>query len=61
VSGEVTKVTGPDLTAYARLTGDLDAAELYFNAGRLDRSVALATEDYLRIASPKVAPITARL
>ncbi len=35
----------------------LAAPELYFNAGRLDRSVAVATEDYRRIAAPRVAPI----
>lgn len=33
--------------------------ELFFNAGRLDRSVALVTEDYLRMATPRVEPITA--
>jgi Ala-tRNA(Pro) deacylase len=31
--------------------------ELYFNAARLDRSMALATEDYLRVAKPRVEPI----
>ena len=31
---------------------------MYFNAGRLDRSIALATEDYLRIAKPQIAKIT---
>lgn len=31
--------------------------ELYFNAARLDRSMALATEDYLRVAEPMIAPI----
>lgn len=30
---------------------------MYFNAGRLDRSVALETKDYLRIANPKIAKI----
>lgn len=30
----------------------LDCDELYFNAGRLDRSVALASLDYLRLAGP---------
>jgi Ala-tRNA(Pro) deacylase len=30
---------------------------LYFNAARLDRSVALKTADYLRIASPRVETI----
>jgi Ala-tRNA(Pro) deacylase len=35
----------------------LDCGELYFNAGRLDRSVALASEDYLRLAGPRIARI----
>ncbi|MFG6201931.1 YbaK/prolyl-tRNA synthetase associated domain-containing protein [Nonomuraea sp. JJY05] len=35
----------------------LDQPELYFNAARLDRSVALATDDYVRLAEPRVAPI----
>jgi len=33
--------------------------EIFFNAARLDRSMALATEDYLRVAKPRVAPIVA--
>lgn len=33
--------------------------ELFFNAARLDRSVALASEDYLRIARPRLEPIAA--
>lgn len=37
--------------------GLLSVPELYFNAARLDRSVALATEDYLRLASPLVLAI----
>ena len=37
----------------------LDRDELYFNAGRLDRSIALATQDYLRLAKPRVAHIIA--
>lgn len=36
-----------------------DCGELYFNAGRLDRSVALASEDYLRLARPRIARIAA--
>ena len=36
----------------------LDLPELFFNAARLDRSIALATEDYLRLAAPRIAPIT---
>jgi Ala-tRNA(Pro) deacylase len=31
--------------------------ELFFNAARLDRSLALRTDDYLRIASPRFEPI----
>ncbi|SEG61869.1 Ala-tRNA(Pro) deacylase [Nonomuraea solani] len=37
----------------------LDQPELYFNAARLDRSVALATDDYVRLAAPRMAAITA--
>ncbi|WP_378729522.1 YbaK/EbsC family protein [Nocardia brasiliensis] len=37
----------------------LTVPELYFNAARLDRSLAVATEDYLRVAAPRIAPITA--
>lgn len=33
-------------------------AEIAFNAGRLDRSIVLAVEDYLRLAQPQVADIT---
>ncbi|HEX4330887.1 MAG TPA: YbaK/EbsC family protein [Usitatibacter sp.] len=33
------------------------SATMYFNAGRLDRSLALDTRDYLRIAQPEVVPI----
>lgn len=33
--------------------------EIFFNAARLDRSVALATDDYLRVATPRMAPIAA--
>lgn len=34
------------------------APELFFNAARLDRSIALATDDYTRLAAPRVASIT---
>ena len=37
----------------------LDRGELYFNAGRLDRSIALASEDYVRLAQPRIARIAA--
>jgi Ala-tRNA(Pro) deacylase len=33
--------------------------EIYFNAARLDRSVALATRDYLSLAEPRLAIIAA--
>jgi Ala-tRNA(Pro) deacylase len=32
--------------------------EIAFNAGRLDRSIVLAVDDYLRIARPQLADIT---
>jgi Ala-tRNA(Pro) deacylase len=35
----------------------LEFPELYFNAARLDRSMALVTKDYIRVATPRVAPI----
>lgn len=35
----------------------LRSPELFFNAARLDRSIALATEDYVRLAGPRVAAI----
>ena len=37
----------------------LEHGELYFNAARLDRSVALASDDYLRLAQPRLARIVA--
>jgi Ala-tRNA(Pro) deacylase len=37
----------------------LDHGELYFNAGRLDRSIALASQDYLRLARPRLVRIIA--
>lgn len=33
--------------------------ELFFNAARLDRSIALATEDYVRLAAPRLERIVA--
>jgi Ala-tRNA(Pro) deacylase len=35
----------------------LTSPELFFNAARLDRSIALATDDYVRLAAPRIAPI----
>jgi Ala-tRNA(Pro) deacylase len=31
--------------------------EIFFNAARLDRSLALDTQDYLRLAEPHICPI----
>jgi Ala-tRNA(Pro) deacylase len=39
--------------------GLLEHPEVFFNAARLDRSLALNTEDYLRIADPQVRTVTA--
>jgi Ala-tRNA(Pro) deacylase len=36
----------------------LEVPELFFNAARLDRSVALTTEDYVRLAQPRIEAIT---
>jgi Ala-tRNA(Pro) deacylase len=38
--------------------GLLKHPEIFFNAGRLDRSLALNTHDYLRITDPQIRPIT---
>lgn len=59
VSGTVLPFSdSPDLELVAD-PALLRTPELYFNAARLDRSVALATEDYLRLASPRIAPVAA--
>jgi Ala-tRNA(Pro) deacylase len=58
VSGTVLPFSySPDLELVADPTL-LQPPELFFNAARLDRSVALATEDYVRLASPRLVPIT---
>ena len=36
-----------------------ESAELFFNAARLDRSMALRTEDFLAIATPRFESIAA--
>jgi Ala-tRNA(Pro) deacylase len=48
----------PDLTTVAD-PALLTHPEMYFNAGRLDRSLALRTDDYVRLAQPHLHPITA--
>lgn len=37
--------------------GVFDADEIYFNAARLDRSVALNSKDYAALAQPRIEPI----
>ncbi|MGY5138881.1 YbaK/EbsC family protein [Streptomyces nigrescens] len=37
----------------------LEQPEIFFNAARLDRSLALATADYVAIAEPRVEPVAA--
>jgi Ala-tRNA(Pro) deacylase len=36
----------------------LEAGEIYFNAARLDRSVAVNTKDYVALAQPRIEPIS---
>jgi len=43
----------PDLTLIAD-PSLLDHTEIFFNAARLDRSIALRTTDYLVLAKPRV-------
>ena len=47
-SGELTLVVDPNLLTHDRIA---------FNAGRLDRSMFLATSSYIAVAKPKVASI----
>ena len=35
----------------------LDQEDMYFNAGRLDRSVVMKTRDYVTIAQPEMVRI----
>jgi Ala-tRNA(Pro) deacylase len=59
VSGTVLPVSyHPDLELIAD-PALLGHDEIFFNAARLDRSMALATADYLRVAKPRVEPIVA--
>lgn len=37
----------------------LAVPDLFFNAARLDRSIALSTEDYVRLTEPRIERITA--
>jgi Ala-tRNA(Pro) deacylase len=57
VSGTILPFTfHPDLELVVD-PGLLEHPEIFFNAARLDRSLALSTKDYVRIADPKVHPI----
>ena len=38
----------------------VESSEIYFNAARLDRSIALQTADYIRISNPRFEPLAAR-
>ncbi|MER5887989.1 YbaK/EbsC family protein [Streptomyces sp. NPDC001941] len=59
VSGSITPFAfSPELDLLVD-EGLLVHDEIYFNAGRLDLSVALAVPDYLELAGPTVAPIAA--
>ena len=40
--------------------GLFDGDEIFFNAARLDRSVALSSDDYGALARPRLAPIAKR-
>ncbi|MGW4895987.1 YbaK/EbsC family protein [Kitasatospora sp. NPDC004240] len=58
VSGTITPFSfHPDLEVLAD-PALFDEPELYFNAARLDRSVAIRAADYRRLARPQVVPIT---
>jgi Ala-tRNA(Pro) deacylase len=37
----------------------IERREIYFNAGRLDRSIALNTSDYIAVAHPRLARLAA--
>ncbi|MET9700685.1 YbaK/EbsC family protein [Streptomyces sp. NPDC006529] len=59
VSGSITPFAfSPELELLVD-EGLLANDEIYFNAGRLDLSLALAVSDYLALARPAVAPIAA--
>lgn len=41
--------------------GLLENPEIFFNAARLDQSIALRTSDYAALAQPRIAPIADRI
>lgn len=59
VSGTILPFTfHPDLELIVD-PGLLHHPEIYFNAGRLNRSLALDTDDYMRLTEPRLHPIGA--
>ncbi|MET7988307.1 YbaK/EbsC family protein [Streptomyces sp. NPDC005281] len=57
VSGSIMPFTfdpGLDLLVDPDLLGH---EEIFFNAARLDRSVALHTDDYVKLAAPRIEPV----
>ena len=61
VSGTVLPVSYREQLELIVDPGLLAVPELFFNAARLDRSIALATEDYVRLAQPRIESITTTL
>ena len=59
VSGSITPFTFSSELDLLVDEGLLAHDEIYFNAGRLDLSVALSVSDYLELARPTVVPIAA--
>lgn len=58
VSGSITPFSfHPELSVVAD-PALFEEHELYFNAARLDRSVAILAEDYRRLAKPQVVAVT---
>lgn len=59
VSGTVLPFTYDERLALVIDPRVLEPDELFFNAAGLDRSMALNTKDYQRIANPRIEPIAA--
>ncbi|MFF7591958.1 MULTISPECIES: YbaK/EbsC family protein [Kitasatospora] len=58
VSGTITPFSFHTELAVLADPALFEEPELYFNAARLDRSVAIPAADYLRVAAPQVVTIT---
>ncbi|UNO41484.1 YbaK/EbsC family protein [Streptomyces sp. MST-110588] len=59
VSGSIIPFSFHDELSVLADTALFGEPTLYFNAARLDLSVALASEDYRALANPKIVPIAA--